>query len=49
MTKIKPYSKEQDRLVTWGKILMLYELGQERTPRARDLIEKYLKLIEPEE
>lgn len=49
MQQIKPYSKEADRLVTWGRILQLYDLGQEKTPIARELIKKYLELTQPEE
>lgn len=46
MTKIKPYSLNEDRLVTWGRLLEMHENGQDKTIRYHETRKHYLDLCE---
>lgn len=48
MTKIKPYSLKEERLVTYGRLLEMYECGQQKTIRYQETRKKYLELCEKE-
>lgn len=44
MTKIKPYSLNEDRLVTYGRLIEMYENGQQETQRYKETRKRYIDL-----
>lgn len=49
MKKIKPYSIKEERLVTYGRLLEMYECGQNKTDRYIKTRRKYLDLCQKEQ